>query len=100
MEFLRPTTWAEALRLKAEHPEARPIMGGTDVMVELNFDKSRPGALLDLTAITELSAWSNGGDTVSLGAGVPYTRLIDELGEKLPGLAMAGSVCSTRSPMA
>jgi CO/xanthine dehydrogenase FAD-binding subunit len=89
VDFLRPATWARALELKAEHPEARPIMGGTDVMVELNFDKSRPGALLDLTAIPELTTWSNGGATVSLGAGVPYTRLIDELGGKLPGLAMA-----------
>ena len=89
MDFLRPVTWAEALALKAERPEARPIMGGTDVMVELNFDKSRPGALLDLTAVEDLTTWSNGGTTVGLGAGVPYTRLIDELGRKLPGLAMA-----------
>jgi CO/xanthine dehydrogenase FAD-binding subunit len=38
MEFLQPATWAEALQLKAVHPQAVPIQGGTDVMVELNFD--------------------------------------------------------------
>lgn len=48
MEFLRPTSWADPLALKAEHPTALPIAGGTDVMVELNFDLRRPSALLDL----------------------------------------------------
>ncbi len=42
MEFLQPTTWDEALAAKAEHPRAVPIAGGTDVMVELNFDHRRP----------------------------------------------------------
>ena len=51
MDFLQPTTWAEALAAKAEHPDAVPIAGGTDVMVELNFDRRRPAALLDLTRI-------------------------------------------------
>ncbi|MGH3468527.1 MAG: FAD binding domain-containing protein, partial [Thermocrispum sp.] len=53
MDFLRPATWADALAAKAEHPDALPICGGTDVMVELNFDVKRPPALLDLTRITE-----------------------------------------------
>ena len=55
MEFLRPTTLAEALALKAERPDAVPIAGGTDVMVELNFDHRRPAALLDLTRVGELA---------------------------------------------
>jgi len=41
MEFLRPATWEAALAAKAAHRDAVPIAGGTDVMVELNFD---PGA--------------------------------------------------------
>jgi CO/xanthine dehydrogenase FAD-binding subunit len=89
MEFLRPTTWAEALAIKAERPDARPIAGGTDVMVELNFDRSRPPALLDLTAIPELATWHRDGDRIRLGAGVTYTRIIEELGDALPGLAIA-----------
>ena len=50
MEILQPDTWDEALRLKAEHPDARPIAGGTDLMVELNFDRTRPPQVLDLDA--------------------------------------------------
>jgi CO/xanthine dehydrogenase FAD-binding subunit len=58
-------------------------------MVEMNFDKHRPPALLDLTRITELAEWSTENGRIRLGAGVPYTRIITELGNRLPGLAMA-----------
>ncbi|MDQ3405180.1 MAG: FAD binding domain-containing protein, partial [Actinomycetota bacterium] len=89
MDFHRPDTLADAVRLKAERPDAVPIAGGTDVMVELNFDKRRPSTLLDLTAITELSEWDSVGEVIRIGAGVPYARIITELGHRLPGLAMA-----------
>ncbi|GAA1659544.1 FAD binding domain-containing protein [Catellatospora bangladeshensis] len=89
MDFLNPATWADALKMKAERPDAVPIAGGTDVMVELNFHRRRPPALLDLTRIGELSTWDLDGDTLRLGAGVSYARIMAELGEQLPGLAMA-----------
>lgn len=89
MQFLQPTTWADALAARAEHPDAVPIAGGTDVMVELNFDRRRPPALLDLTRVPELARWWMEGPLVRLGAGVTYARVIDELGDLLPGLAMA-----------
>ena len=54
MDFLRPASWEEALAAKAEHPTAVPIAGGTDVMVEINFDHRRPEYLLDLNRIGEL----------------------------------------------
>jgi CO/xanthine dehydrogenase FAD-binding subunit len=89
VDFLRPSTLADALSIKAERPDAVPIAGGTDVMVELNFDHRRPAALIDLTGVAELVEWSTSNGTVRLGAGVPYARVIAELGEKLPALAMA-----------
>ncbi len=90
MDFLQPSTWRDALEAKSVHPDAMPICGGTDVMVEINFDVHRPPALLDLTRIDDLRAWSITGDgRVRLGAAVTYARVIDELGDRLPGLAMA-----------
>jgi CO/xanthine dehydrogenase FAD-binding subunit len=89
VEFLQPASWAEALAAKAAHPEALPIAGGTDVMVELNFDARRPDALLDLNRVAELAEWAPDNGRIRLGAGVSYTRVIDELGGQLPGLAMA-----------
>jgi CO/xanthine dehydrogenase FAD-binding subunit len=89
VDFLRPGSWSEALELKAQRPDAVPISGGTDVMVELNFDHRRPTALIDLNPVTELAEWSEADGKVRLGAAVPYVRIINELGDKLPGLAMA-----------
>jgi CO/xanthine dehydrogenase FAD-binding subunit len=89
MDFLQPRSWQEALRMRAERPDALPIAGGTDVMVDLNFDRRRPGALLDLGRVPELREWSADDGRIRLGAGVPYGRVITELGDRLPGLAMA-----------
>ena len=44
MDVLTPRNLDEALQLKAERPAARFVQGGTDVLVELNFDRSRPAA--------------------------------------------------------
>src|SRR5712692_10529256 len=89
MEFLQPTSWPEALAMKAAHPEAMPIAGGTDVMVEINLDRHRPAAIMDLTRVAELTEWGTEDGFLRVGAGVTYARLIDELGDRLPGLAMA-----------
>jgi CO/xanthine dehydrogenase FAD-binding subunit len=89
MDFLHASSWADALAVKAERPDAVPIAGGTDLMVELNFDRRRPAALLDLNGVAELATWQRTGETVRIGAGVPFTRIIDELAEFVPGLAIA-----------
>jgi CO/xanthine dehydrogenase FAD-binding subunit len=89
VEVLAPETWEEALALKAAQPDAVPIAGGTDLMVELNFDRTRPRAILDLTRVAGLRAWHADNGRLRIGAGVTYTRLIDELGDRLPGLAIA-----------
>ena len=89
MEFLQPRSLAEAVAAKAEVPAAVPIAGGTDVMVEINFDARRPEAILDLNRVSELAAWERADGSIRLGAGVTYARLISELGDLLPGLAMA-----------
>jgi CO/xanthine dehydrogenase FAD-binding subunit len=89
MEVLQPHSWHEALELKAAHPDAVPIAGGTDLMVELNFDRIRPGKVLDLTRIAELTEWGLENGRLRVGAGVTYARLIAELGDRLPGLAIA-----------
>jgi CO/xanthine dehydrogenase FAD-binding subunit len=89
MEFIQPTAWHEALAVRAAHPGSMPISGGTDVMVDLNFDRSRPDAIIDLTRVRELREWGEEDGVVRIGAGVTYARVIAELGDRLPGLAMA-----------
>src|SRR5215218_128854 len=89
MDFHRPETLAEALEIKAERPGAMPLAGGTDLMVAINFREARPDAILDLTAVPELREWAPDDGRVRVGAGVTYTRLVEELGDRLPGLAIA-----------
>jgi CO/xanthine dehydrogenase FAD-binding subunit len=89
MEFLVRSTLEETLETLAERPEARPICGGTDVMVAINHDLDRPAALLDLSHLPELATVDRVDGAVRLGAAVSYARVIDELGDALPGLAAA-----------
>jgi CO/xanthine dehydrogenase FAD-binding subunit len=89
VEFFRPGSWREALEIRAAHPGAVPIFGGTDVMVDLNFDRERPEVVLDLTRVPEIQEWGEVEGRLRVGAGVTYTRIIAELGSRLEGLAMA-----------
>ena len=45
MEFYSPDTWREALEVKAAHPDAVPIFGGTDAsgMMTRGACASAPG---------------------------------------------------------
>jgi CO/xanthine dehydrogenase FAD-binding subunit len=89
MDFLQPATWTEALEMKSARPEAMPIAGGTDVMVDINLDRHRPAAIIDLTRVKELTEWGPEAGLLRIGAGVTYARIIEELGVQLQGLAMA-----------
>ena len=100
MDFIRPTTWADALAAKAEHPDAVPIAGGTDLMVGLNSMTlasrasapagSRAGCLLDLTGIVELTEWAREDGQVRIGANVHVQPDHRRTGRaSCPGLAVA-----------
>jgi len=90
VDVFTPRTVEEALALKAEHPDARFIQGGTDVMVELNFAHSRPPAIVNIAELEELRGWSEEGDGLRLGAALTYTEaMATPLAEKLPALAEA-----------
>jgi CO/xanthine dehydrogenase FAD-binding subunit len=90
VDVLSPLSLEEALRLKAERSDAVPIAGGTDVMVSINFDRLRPGALLNLNEVPELRGWSRENGTLRLGAGLTYAEAMEEpLAGLLPALAEA-----------
>jgi CO/xanthine dehydrogenase FAD-binding subunit len=84
MDVYLPRVLDEALELKAEHPEALPIAGGTDLMVELNFDRHRPDAIMDISRLPELKVWRRENGALFLGAGVTYSRIMRELRGLVP----------------
>src|SRR4051812_49438390 len=57
-------------------------------MVELNFDRDRPAALLNLNEVRELRGWSRENGTLRLGSGLTYTEAMT-LAEPLAALAEA-----------
>jgi len=90
VDVVTPRSLDAALGLKAERPDAVPIEGGTDVMVELNFDRARPAAIMNLNEVAELKGWSREDGALRLGAGLTYTEARQApLRDELPALAEA-----------
>ena len=76
--------------LKSEHPDAVPIQGGTDLMVALNFDRSRPETMLNLNEVPELRGWSRENGSLRLASGLTYTEAMQGApAELIPALAEA-----------
>lgn len=94
MDVLRPASLDEALAMKAARPEAVPIAGGTDLMVDLNAHRLRPPAIVDVSHLPELREWRHEDGSFFLGAGVTYARIVAELGELVPLVQAARTVGS------
>jgi CO/xanthine dehydrogenase FAD-binding subunit len=90
VEVITPRSLDEALRVKSERPDARPVQGGTDLLVELNFDRARPETILNLAEVPELKGWRREDGFLRLAAGLTYTEAMrPELARLLPALAQA-----------
>ncbi len=94
MDVLFPHSLEEALAMKAERPEATPIAGGTDLMVDMNFGRRRPSALIDLGRVAELATWQQEDGHVFLGAGLTYAAIVKEMPAFKPLVQASRSVGS------
>jgi CO/xanthine dehydrogenase FAD-binding subunit len=81
---------SEALDALSDDPSLTVLAGGTDLMVELNYGRTRPSGILALRRVPELRGWRVEGDDVVLGAATTYTELLQpELAARVPALAEA-----------
>lgn len=88
----RPRTIEEACSILASDPEASLLSGGTDYMVEVNFNHRKPTHVVSLRDVAEIARWSHDQDssTVTIGAGVTMATIEGtELARLLPALAQA-----------
>ena len=80
-----------ALAALREHHDARLIQGGTDLMVEINFNHVKPTTMISLRDVASLRTIR--GDqtgTLSIGSGVPYSVIEGEpVLSEIPALAQA-----------
>jgi CO/xanthine dehydrogenase FAD-binding subunit len=65
-----------ALSLLADRPAADLINGGTDLMVEINFGRKRPEAIIAIDRVAELRGLTLNG-SVTMGAGVTFTTMLE-----------------------
>jgi CO/xanthine dehydrogenase FAD-binding subunit len=92
MTILLPKSLAEATAMLADDTSATLLTGGTDLMVEINFNHRKPESVIALRHVEELQSWSiNEKDgTVFIGASVPYkTMETGALASAVPALAQA-----------
>ena len=86
MRVSLPRSLDEALTILKEVPGTDVLAGGTDFMVEVNYNHRRPDAVLSLRHVNELRQWHRDGAFLVLGAGL---RFADIIGSELAGLAPA-----------
>ena len=84
VRFHRPTTLEALFAILAAEPEAKLVGGGTDVFVEVNQLDRRWPVLVSLDSIAELRGIREDDAALTIGAGVPLSRIEDELGETVP----------------
>lgn len=92
MPVFIPTTLAEATQLLSNNPDAHLLTGGTDMMVEVNFNHRHPETVIALRNIPEFQQWSvdTASGLVHIGSSVPYATMEHgDLAKALPALAEA-----------
>ena len=76
LRFEAPETVDDAVRLLAgADGDARPLAGGTDLLVQLHMDFVRPGLIVDLKRIPALMEVTADGDAIRVGAAVSGATL-------------------------
>ncbi len=81
MQVSVPKSLDAALGLLAEDPQAVLLAGGTDLMVAINFGRTRPEHIVSIARLPELKELAT-GEQVRCGAGVTYTRLLERVRDR------------------
>jgi CO/xanthine dehydrogenase FAD-binding subunit len=95
-EYVRPASLAEAIALLDRHgPGARPLAGGTDLVIRLRDGSIRPDVVFDVKAIPELDAGiTDAGGSLVIGARAVMTDIAADprVRRHFPALAEAALV--------
>ena len=90
MPIFIPSSLTEATQLLSKNPDAHLLTGGTDMMVEVNFNHRHPDTVIALRNIPEFQRWNidTASGLVHIGSSVPYATMEHgELAKALPALA-------------
>jgi CO/xanthine dehydrogenase FAD-binding subunit len=73
-EYVRPRDLAEALDVRAQHPDWMVLAGGTDLMVTANH-RPVPVGIIDIWRLPDLGDIKGEGDHVTIGAGATWLEV-------------------------
>src|SRR5438045_2985346 len=76
LSFTAPTTVDEAINALARAPGlAKPLAGGTDLLVQMRSGRMRPEVIVDIKRIPDLIGIRETGDSFVIGAATPGVML-------------------------
>ncbi|TWD83327.1 carbon monoxide dehydrogenase medium subunit [Kribbella amoyensis] len=74
-DYFAPTSVDEAVRLLAEHPDAKVLAGGQSLMPVLRMRLAAPETIVDVGKIAELRGVRDDGDALVIGATTPHSAV-------------------------
>ncbi len=83
-QFFRPTTLAELLRLRLEHPTAHLVGGATEIGVEINKKARAFPLLISTEAVAELRTVGADANGWTIGGAATLTEIEEGLAGALP----------------
>lgn len=93
--YHKPTSVADAVKILAADPDARPISGGQTLLPALKHRLNKPSVVVDLSGIAELRGIRREGDRIIIGAMTRHAEVANsaEVKAAIPALAkLAGSI--------
>lgn len=93
-QFHSPDTVEKAVALLAADAKARPLAGGTDLIVQMRSHRAAPSAIVDIKRIAGMSSIRAEAGGFAIGAAVPCTALKDDkaLAAAWPGVVEAANL--------
>jgi len=73
-DYLAPKSLAEALEMMSDRPEATPLAGGTDILVQMKEGRRSVEALLSLKRVPEVHQYAHNG-TLTFGSAVTVGQI-------------------------
>jgi xanthine dehydrogenase small subunit len=84
--FFAPRSLAELVSLRAQHPDAQLLAGGTDLGLLASRARKPPKAVIHVVHVPELNVVDAGKEKLTFGAAVTYAQAMPILTEAFPAL--------------
>ncbi|MBX9588581.1 MAG: xanthine dehydrogenase small subunit [Hyphomonadaceae bacterium] len=82
--FHAPATLAELMELRAAHPDAVLLAGGTDLGLRVSKQQEAFARVISTQAVSELATVRAGADALHIGGGATYTQALPLIDAKFP----------------